>query len=219
VKLGILSDLHMEFSPYDFKPEPGVFYVNAGDIHSHTNFRRKWINEHEEHMFCVLGNHDYYYNIHEQPEDFPNVREVDGLRIAGATLWTDLSSFHDWILYRTHLIDTQFIPNWSQDRYMRSHKQHKDFLLQSEADVIVTHHAPSYLSIHDDFKGNATNVCFAVELFDIICDMRKPPKLWIHGHTHREMDYMIGTTRVINHPRGYTHEATYGNYCPMLVDI
>jgi hypothetical protein len=28
-------------------------------------------------------------------------------------------------------------------------------------------------------------------------------KLWTHGHTHEDFDYMIGTTRVVCNPRGY----------------
>ena len=28
-------------------------------------------------------------------------------------------------------------------------------------------------------------------------------KLWTHGHTHEEFDYMIGSTRVVCNPRGY----------------
>jgi len=28
-------------------------------------------------------------------------------------------------------------------------------------------------------------------------------KLWTHGHTHEEFDYMVGTTRVVCNPRGY----------------
>ena len=28
-------------------------------------------------------------------------------------------------------------------------------------------------------------------------------RLWTHGHTHDEFDYMVGTTRVVCNPRGY----------------
>ena len=28
-------------------------------------------------------------------------------------------------------------------------------------------------------------------------------KLWTHGHTHHEFDYMIGSCRVMCNPRGY----------------
>jgi hypothetical protein len=28
-------------------------------------------------------------------------------------------------------------------------------------------------------------------------------KLWTHGHTHEDFDYMVGSTRVFCNPRGY----------------
>ena len=30
-------------------------------------------------------------------------------------------------------------------------------------------------------------------------------KLWTHGHTHEDFDYMIGSTRIVCNPRGYIH--------------
>jgi predicted phosphodiesterase len=29
------------------------------------------------------------------------------------------------------------------------------------------------------------------------------PDLWVHGHTHKSFDYMLGKTRVIVNPFGY----------------
>ena len=28
-------------------------------------------------------------------------------------------------------------------------------------------------------------------------------KLWTHGHTHEDFDYLIGSTRIVSNPRGY----------------
>ena len=28
-------------------------------------------------------------------------------------------------------------------------------------------------------------------------------KLWTHGHTHEDFDYMVGETRIVCNPRGY----------------
>jgi hypothetical protein len=28
-------------------------------------------------------------------------------------------------------------------------------------------------------------------------------KLWTHGHTHEDFDYLIGSTRIVCNPRGY----------------
>jgi hypothetical protein len=41
------------------------------------------------------------------------------------------------------------------------------------------------------------------ELGNFIAD-RTQIKLWTHGHTHHCFDYVIGETRVVCNPRGYS---------------
>lgn len=61
MKLGIMSDLHMEFSPFSFRKEDGVFYIVAGDIDTDRNYRESWLHRNNIGFF-VLGNLDYYDN-------------------------------------------------------------------------------------------------------------------------------------------------------------
>ena len=35
---------------------------------------------------------------------------------------------------------------------------------------------------------------------------RHRPELWIHGHTHYNVDYAVGSTRVVSHQWGYPNE-------------
>ena len=45
-------------------------------------------------------------------------------------------------------------------------------------------------------------------------------RLWTHGHTHHEFDYMIGKTRVVCNPRGYAgHEQRADEWRLKTVDI
>ena len=37
-------------------------------------------------------------------------------------------------------------------------------------------------------------------------------KLWTHGHTHEDFDYMIGSTRIICNPRGYINYESRADY-------
>jgi hypothetical protein len=38
-------------------------------------------------------------------------------------------------------------------------------------------------------------------------------KLWTHGHTHHEFEYVIGETKVVCNPRGYIgYEANATNF-------
>lgn len=70
--------------------------------------------------------------------------------------------------------------------------------------VVVTHHAPSFLSISPKFAGDRLNSGFATDLERLI--RRHQPALWIHGHTHAPVDYRIGRTRVVSNPVGYPGE-------------
>ena len=46
------------------------------------------------------------------------------------------------------------------------------------------------------------NGAYSTNLDDFILD-RRQIRLWTHGHTHEDFDYMIGGCRVVCNPRGY----------------
>jgi len=221
MKIGILSDLHMyNMKPWDFEPEDDVFYICAGDISEQYYFRDEFVRKHADHMFSINGNHDYYGGHFTDAIYHTLEREVNGIKIAGATLWTDLSKQLDWVYYVNGLIDFRYINDLTMTRMIETHKAHKDFLFNSEADIIVSHHAPTRQSIHPRYETSPYNTSFANDLEEEILAMYKPPKLWIHGHTHDRFDYMIGETRVICHPRGYKGEhEDHGIYKPLIVEI
>jgi predicted phosphodiesterase len=69
--------------------------------------------------------------------------------------------------------------------------------------IVVGHHAPSKLSEHPRYKHDQLmNGAYNSKLDTFILD-RPGIKLWTHGHTHEDFDYMIGSTRVVCNPRGY----------------
>jgi cobalamin biosynthesis Co2+ chelatase CbiK len=69
--------------------------------------------------------------------------------------------------------------------------------------VVVGHHAPSKQSTHPRYKDEAImNGGYSSDLSEFIMD-HPQIKLWTHGHTHEDFDYMIGSTRVVCNPRGY----------------
>lgn len=230
MKIGIFSDLHLhttnpyqfepDDSPYDLENQDGVFYINAGDVSDDIDTRRTFLEKHQNYMFSVMGNHDYYHGEFPDPVDYMSVRQVGDIKIAGATLWTDVSNPMHWLVYKNGLIDTTYIDGITQEKMQAAHVMHRDFLFNSGADIIVSHHCPSSLSVAGHYKGDPLNPAFYTDYTDMILNMTKPPKLWIHGHTHDEFDYMIGSTRVICHPRGYRHEKPwYMEYKPKIVEI
>jgi len=226
MKIGIMSDLHMyktvktEETPWDFEPEADVFYICAGDICEDAASRAAFCSKHYDHMLAIHGNHDYYGNTFSDAKYHTILREVNGVRIAGATLWTNLQDNLAWYTYKKGLIDCYYISDLTQKAMIEAHEMHKHFLFGMDADIIVSHHAPTMRSVHERYMNDPHNVCFANNLEKQILNMKKPPKLWIHGHTHDDFDYMIGDTRVICHPRGYKNERDdYWRYAPKIVEI
>lgn len=219
MRLGIISDIHLEFAPWDFTEQDDVdLYICAGDIatEDRSATRDKFLTKHPN-LFYIYGNHDYYCApFSEEPV---KSLMIDGVKIVGATLWTDLTNPLHWYHYQTGMNDAFWIDGLYPDTYQEAHCNHLKFLTESEADVIVSHHSPSYQSVPEEFKGSTLNPAFATELSGVILDMKKPPKLWVHGHTHTPFDYMIGETRVICHPRGYPGQPTFKNYQPLILEI
>jgi len=227
MKIGIFSDLHLEFDIKGicYKPviEDDVFYICAGDTHPNIRTRDAFYNKFHGNVFHVNGNHDFYSSSVASLVDDTEMRTrtlSNGMTIAGATLWTDLSEQYDWYIYTRTLADKFHIFGLNKFDYNETHKKHLEFLLNSRADIIVSHHCPSRFSVHEKYANEKSNVGFMTDLTDVIMNMEKPPKLWIHGHTHESFDYMIGSTRIICHPRGYPNEREhYATYEPMILEI
>ena len=69
--------------------------------------------------------------------------------------------------------------------------------------VVCTHHAPSKGSEHPRYKNDQLmNGAYNSQLDNFIMD-RPGIKLWTHGHTHEDFDYMVKQCRVVCNPRGY----------------
>ena len=82
-------------------------------------------------------------------------------------------------------------------------------------DVVVTHHLPSWRSVHQRFAGGQLNRFFVHPLDDLV-EERKPA-VWVHGYTHLSCDYRLGETRVICNPHGYAGYQENGEFRRGLV--
>jgi len=108
-------------------------------------------------------------------------------------------------------------------------EDHKEFLKKLDevlalhpdlTTVVCGHHAPSKASTHPRYKSEVLmNGAYSTNLDNFILD-RRQIKLWTHGHTHEDFDYMIGTTRVVCNPRGYDgYEERADNFKLKYVEI
>jgi Icc-related predicted phosphoesterase len=100
---------------------------------------------------------------------------------------------------------------FSPEDAVEDHKKMLDYIQNiiegkhDEKFVVVGHHAPSRASTHPRYKNETLmNGGYSSSLDDYIID-HPQIKLWTHGHTHEDFDYMIGSTRIVCNPRGYIH--------------
>ncbi len=101
--------------------------------------------------------------------------------------WSDGERLTPELVREIHVTRAQ----WLAERLARPH---------SGPTVVITHHLPHRLSIHPKYEGARLNPCFASDLDHLV---RAPVTLWVHGHTHESLDYVVNGTRVVCNPRGY----------------
>jgi len=147
---------------------------------------------------------------------------INDVLFYGGTLWTDMNGEDHTTMssIKFMLNDYQSIKNTvERDGFYTkkflpedSVEDHKEFLSKlkyvldanpNTTTVVIGHHAPSKASTHPKYKNETLmNGAYSTELSNMILDHRQI-KLWTHGHTHEEFDYMLGNTRVVCNPRGY----------------
>lgn len=117
----------------------------------------------------------------------------------------DLMQVRTPIGYKFKEEPSKFTPQDAFEDHVRA-LRYIEHVVAEKADekfVVVTHHTPSFASCADEYKHDTLmNGGYHSELSEFILD-RPQIKVWLHGHTHVDLDYMIGPTRVICNPRGY----------------
>jgi Icc-related predicted phosphoesterase len=158
----------------------------------------------------------------------------------GGTLWTDFNQDDPLTLWhaRQNMTDFGVTKNSASTFYkfipehaLADHRQMKEYINHvidnrrnlgdySTRVIVVGHHSPSRLSTHPRYQSDERmNGCYSSRMEEFIMD-HPEIRLWTHGHTHEDFDYMIGTTRVVCNPRGYMgYEVRAGFWQPKLIEI
>lgn len=147
---------------------------------------------------------------------------IDDIAVIGSTLWSSLDN-KDWFTVdavKRGIMDYHLIQKHISDTDLNTRKlltddtyaMHNDavgyitFALEEQRAagrkcVVLTHHAPSKLSVADRYKGNMSNGAFVTSLEHIMDQFE--PVVWCHGHCHNASDYVVYETRVLCNPYGY----------------
>jgi len=221
-----MSDLHLEFG-YLYLPEKAAdVLVLAGDVFtahgfanvdSKKNRYRKFldhVSKNYKHVVYVGGNHELYGWKNTNRSYLAAIRRelpanvhlleneavmLDGVRFAGGTLWTNFggTEYHR-NLAQLGMNDFRVFSVFDALVWHNRTVHFLETLEPYDRTVVVTHHAPSFLSVHPKYAGNALNTAYASNLEHL---MTAP--VWVHGHMHDSSDYTVGKTRVLCNPRGY----------------
>ncbi len=153
---------------------------------------------------------------------------LDGIRFLGGTMWTSFDKgdpvcmaaanrmMSDYSEIRSHgeRITPHFI--------LREHDRFMDFLnlklLEDFAGptVVITHHSPGNELKRQGRLGDRIGPCYFADIEELVGN-NPQIRLWTHGHTHNNWDYMINETRVICNPYGYWGSATNRGFDRKLI--
>ena len=199
---------------------PHVIYVMGNHEHYNGDFAKS--------AKIIKDELAQYANVHLLDKE---IKVIGDVLFIGGTLWTDMNKEDGITLYhmKTMMNDFMCINNGNRTTYYRDEagnsysrvarftpddavEDHKLMLgylklmvedAKDQKVVVVGHHAPSKASTHPRYaKEEIMNGGYSSDLSEFILD-RPQIKLWTHGHTHEEFDYMIGSTRIVCNPRGY----------------
>lgn len=248
MRVQVLSDLHLEFGPFQLPAVAADVLVLAGDV-SVGEKGMRWIRETcaETPVIYVLGNHEFYHhsipsvtrelkemaegtNVHVLENDR---LELGGVTFLGTTLWSDFSLFGNPVLAE---LDAELGMN--DFRHIRLFPKYTRF---RPADARRLH-GQSVRWLQEQFSGLSERKLVVVTHHapsgrslgpEYEQDALSPAfasnldslvaasgaRLWIHGHIHSVSDYVLGATRVLANPRGYPREEILGFNPALVVDI
>ncbi len=231
------SDLHMEFEhctpdrlemPIDPRAD---LLVLAGDVHTEVAgmdglVRRLAM---QVPVVMVAGNHEFYgheFDLQRQAladrgKTIPDFHFLDneavtvnGVRIVGATFWSDFGGGDPRLMAKAGDMMTDYsvisdgtatLGSLKPSRIYQEHLKSADFIRAELAGrdnrrlIVVTHHAPSPRSTRR--KGRGLDKLYGSDYEQLMRDY--DPNLWIHGHVHESFEYQVDQTIVACNPRGY----------------
>jgi len=214
---------------------PQVIYVMGNHEHYHGDF-----SESAGQIRRMLED-NHLSNVYLLDKE---VKMIDDYLFIGGTLWTDFNRGDPLTLHAASSMMNDFrgvgnkakgkaggIWKFIPDDALRDHQMMKDYIRtvidnrraqgdRSDRVIVVGHHAPSRQSTHPRYQTETVmNGCYSSNMEEFILD-RPEIRLWTHGHTHEDFDYMIGTTRIVCNPRGYIgYEHRADQWKPKVVEL
>ncbi len=212
----------------------GDILVLAGDIGYFGDANYKihpfwdWAANNYSHVIVIPGNHELYkyFDINELHDGWelevrPNVKVyynrvihlAPNTDLIASTLWAYIQPPEEFLTERC-VSDFKRTRDGehrlSSQRFNAEHEKCRSFIeraiTESKAKniIVVTHHVPSFELMSDEFRGSSINGAFTVELGNMIA--KSNIKYWIYGHSHRNINKVIGQTSCVSNQLGYVFQ-------------
>jgi hypothetical protein len=160
------------------------------------------------------------YHMRSMMNDFRCVDNSD--RMTSYKVYEQIDGVDD----REHPIFKQRVSKFSPDDALEDHVKMKGYIQQiiegklNQKFVVAGHHSPSKQSTHAMYKNDTImNGGYSSDMDEFI-KHHPQIRLWTHGHTHHNFDYVIGKTRIVCNPRGYiNYEAQADQWQLQTVEI
>ena len=196
---------------------PHVIYIMGNHEHYNGDYQHS-----AEYIRAEVCKYDNFYFLDKEAKD------IDDVTFIGGTLWTDMNKEDPITLWDVGRMmnDFRIVKNSARvvglsdnpSRFLpedavEDHKAMMTFITEvinndsiigaDRKYVVVGHHAPSKQSTNPIYANDYhSNGGYSSDLESFIIS-HPQIKLWTHGHTHDNFDYMVGKTRVTCNPRGY----------------
>jgi len=210
-----------------------IAYLNSPTYTEHPFW--DWAAANYRQVIVAVGNHELYqfYDLKTMPQGevckirdnvtcYYNARvSIENVDFVVSTLWAEIPPEQAYITQRNV---SDFYRICYEGRLLQAcgfnaeHKRCMAFIreqvAQSRAEhiVVVTHHVPSFALMADEFKGSRINGAFTSEQGDYIAASRID--YWLYGHSHRNIDLVIGQTRCVSNQLGYVSHAENRTFDP-----
>ena len=199
-----------------------IGYLNDDNYSKHPFW--DWVSDNYRQVIVAVGNHELYkyYDLAKMPHGlvcsirdnvkcyYDAVVRVENIDFIISTLWAKIR-LEDAYLTEHYVSDFRRIlyndEPLTWDNFNREHDKCLNFIQNEVAKstaehiVVVTHHVPSFQLASTDFTGSKINGAFTVELEEYI--KHSPIEYWIYGHSHRNIDKIIGNTKCVTNQLGY----------------
>jgi hypothetical protein len=196
-------------------PHVPVVYVMG----NHEYYRQDFFTIQEKCLDLAFGT-----NVHVLERE--EALDIAGIRVLGCSLWTDYALLgedrapeaQDWA--GQNLADHSYIRRWGLDRFTPGHAAEEftenarwldEQIAKAEKEgvplLVVTHHSPTAATQNPYYQDQISNACFHSNADHLI---RPPVRMWVHGHTHYNVDLMHQGVRIISNQLGYPREGVLG---------